>query len=187
VPLRPLQPVDDPRRSRQPTTPSGVRSCTTLRPLERDGDIRSNRPLATGNREVFPDNLAGAGMFWGTPEQRASEPPHGGLEGRGGRAHWKCALAGTATGPRRRPGCSSRFPAQAENRDRRTLEGETKAHGRIGHFSSETAVNGTDPSAEQSLEVDAHGGMRIERRKRQRDPGRFEHRYERTARGHRPW
>ena len=41
----------------------------------------------------------------------------------------ECALAGTATGPRRRLGCSSPSTAKAAGRDRRTLEGNQKPKG----------------------------------------------------------
>jgi len=63
------------------------------------------------------------------------------------------------------------------------LGGESEAHGRTGHRRPETAHDGTDPSTEQSLEVDAHSVTRIERCERQRRPGRFEQRGEGTAGG----
>jgi len=96
---RPLPDVDDPRRSRQSTAPSGVRDCTTLTPPS-----SRERRWCGGHRNDTP-RLASR-RFEGV----AVEPTG------------KCSI-GTVTGPRRRVGCSSRSAAQAEGRDRRTLEG----------------------------------------------------------------
>jgi hypothetical protein len=139
----------------------------------------------TGSHDAFSTILAGAAMVRGTPEQRTTNRLTA-LQECGGRAHWnvlgrngdRSAEAGRLFVTMR---CASRTSGSKD------LEGDIEAHGRIGHRTSETAHGGTDPSTEQSLEADAHGGMRIERCERKREPARSEQRSERTARRQRPW
>lgn len=167
--------VDDPRRSRQPTTPSGVRSCTTLRPLERDGDIRSNRPWRQeiGRSFQTPSRERGWKEDTGTTRLRTASRRTRRTRRQSPLEVCTCRNSDWSAEAARLFVAIERASARSRSKD---LGGETKAHGRVGHSSSETAADGTDPSTEQSLEVDARVGMRIRREKRQRDPARFEHR-----------
>jgi len=61
--------------------------------------------------------------------------------------------------------------AQAGLSRAKDLEGDTKAHGRVGHRPSETAYGGTDSSAEQSLEGELAAGSAQKGRRGNANPG----------------
>jgi len=113
----------------------GVRFTTTLECVCRDAQLTS--AMATSVRATpgdrvsaeLPSQTRGSVYDRGTPEQRASGPPQGGLGMRGGSAHWSVHLLERRDCPRRRLARSSRSTAQAEARDRRTLEGNQKPTG----------------------------------------------------------
>lgn len=92
----------------------------------------------------------------GTPERRdpPNPMPHG-VENRTGAR--RSGLQEQARSERDGAAEADRpFIARARrklrDRERRILKGTKKAHGRVGHQASETAVDGTDSSTEQSLE-----------------------------------
>lgn len=111
----------------------------------------------------------------GIPERRVfpNPWPHGGVFGqkRGGRTcrsrdDWDGLGAAEADRPsievrRRKPACSGR----------RTLKGNIEAHGRVGHRVSATAHGGTDPNAEQSLEVELDAGCKLKGGSGNANPG----------------
>jgi hypothetical protein len=114
----------------------GVRFTTTLECVCRDAQLTS--AMATSVRATpgdrasaeLPSRTRGSVPDGGTPEQRASEPPQGGPGRRGSNAHWSVHLLERRDCPRRRLARSSRSTAQAEARDRRTLEGNQAQEGR---------------------------------------------------------
>lgn len=167
----------------------GVRFTTTLECVCRDAQLTS--AMATSVRATPWQQGVGRASQSNTRE-RARQGDTGTTRIRtAARRVWKarqqspleCASVGTArlSAEAARPFVSiHRASGGSRSKD---LGGEPEAHGRTGHRRPETAHGGTDPSTEQSLETDAHSAMRIERRERQREPGRFEQRGEGTAGG----
>lgn len=167
----------------------GVRFTTTLECVCRDAQLTS--AMATSVRAT-PGDRASAELPSRTTRERARQGDTGTTRIRtAARRAWKarqqcpleCASAGTArlSAEAARPFVSiHRASGGSRSKD---LGGEPEAHGRTGHRRPETAHDGTDPYSEQGLEVDAHSVTRIERRERQREPGRFEQRGEGTAGG----
>jgi hypothetical protein len=128
-------------------------------------------------RRTVPSSTAGRGGGRGTPGHRLHHRASGDSERRtsplgGARSGW-CMAAEAA--------CSSTHGQRKWIMRSKDLEGEQKAHGRVGPRAPATARVGTDPSTEQSLEVDDRGGKRIDRGMRQRESGRSEEHGERTA------
>jgi hypothetical protein len=176
---QPVEGFQPDHRPDRPKMPHGLFQMSMIRGVRAVNDTFGCPRLHDAHSTI----LAGAAMVRG---HRNHAQPSLTVGKRGGRAHWsvlgrnsdRSAEAGRLFVT---IGCASRRSGSKD------LEGDIEAHGRVGHWTSETAHDGTDPSTEQSLEADAHGGMRIERCKRQREPARSEQRREGTARGHRPW
>jgi hypothetical protein len=102
------------------------------------------------------------------PRYRASRLSIG--QGRGGRACWS-RHDRDGHGTRRRTGRPSKGSAKAGAPRTKDLGGEQEAHGRVGHRSSATAVDGTDPTAEQSLEGGLDAGCALKGASGNADPG----------------